>query len=249
MSDSKPSNPSLIELGQVTAVSAPFGYLLGQKSATGYFNELGCTWAANYLTFQETLNYALPTSLIIVSGAVLAYFLFAHKVSARSQAACVLGLPLLVIVAAFVTSLFTPVSMPNVFSKLANFWLCMLFGFYSVEALYTYRLSTKEGFREAFGLALSSAFTVFGLSSEIGSMVATADMERITDRFPPLAEPGFSGATNDRRLVAKVGDRFLIMEGISNKRTFYLKANLDNFKILPIYDKTKSTLSRHEPLL
>ncbi|WP_122665314.1 hypothetical protein [Pseudomonas viridiflava] len=238
MVDARQQSPSLIELGQVTAVSAPFAYLLGQKHAAGYFNELGCTWVADYLTFQETLTYALPTSLLIVTGAVLAYFLFSHNVSVKTQVSCILGIPLLIIAGAFILSFFTTISVTNVFTPLANIWLCMLFGFYSVEALHTYNLPDRKGFVEASGWALSSAFTVFTLASGIGSMVATADLDRIDDRFPVLTEPGLFGSTKERRLVAKVGDRFLIMEGSTEKHDFYLKSNLDNFKILPIHKKT-----------
>lgn len=227
-------SPSLIEFGQATAVIAPFLYLIGQKFAVGYFNQLGCVWVAGFLTFQETLNYALPTSFFVLVGAFLAYAILSYDVSAKIQAIIILGLPAIVIGGVFASAIFWDVPAGQIATVIISIWLCVLFGFYSVEAIHTFRQPQKRGFKEACCWALSSAFTVHSLTPYIGSQIAASDLKKVEVRFPKLAESGFFGVSNERRLIAKVGEKFLIMETSGDRRSFYLKSSLDTLKILPM---------------
>ncbi|MFJ5286805.1 hypothetical protein ACIP66_23590 [Pseudomonas sp. NPDC088429] len=226
--------PSLIELGQFTAVIAPFLYIIGQKYATGYFNELGCAWVSSFLSFQETLNYALPTGLAVLAGAFVAYAMFSRDLSPKIQVIVVIGLPALIIAAVFASSIFWEIQAAKISSMIISIWLCMLFGFYAVEAIHTFRNSEKGDFKEASCWALSSAFTVFSLAPGIGSEMAEYDLKHIETRFPKIAESGVLGGSTEMRLIAKVGEKFLIMEKSGDTRGFYLKSNLDTLKILPM---------------
>lgn len=234
MGTAERQSPSLIELGQITAVIAPFLYLIGQQYAAGYFNQFGCTWVAGFLTFQETLNYALPTSLFVLIGAFLAYAIFSHEISPKAQLIIILGLPALIIGGVFLSSIFWAVSAAKISSTIISVWLCMLFGFYTVEAIHTSRQPQKKGFKEACCWALSSAFTVYNLSPNIGSEIAASHLQRIETRFPKLAESGVFGVSTEKRLIAKVGEKFLIMETSGDTRGFYLKSSLGKLKILPM---------------
>lgn len=227
-------SPSLTEFGQTTAIIAPFLYIIGQKYAAGYFNQLGCTWVAGFLTFQETLNYALPTSFFVLLGAFLGYVVFSHGASAKTQLIIILGLPVLAIVAVFVSAIFWDVSVAKVSSTIISVWLCMLFGFYSVEAVHTFKQPQKRGFKEACCWVIGSAFTVYNLSASLGSEIAESDLKKIETRFPKIAQPGVFGVSTEARLIAKVGEKFLIMETSGDTREFYLKSNLDALKILPM---------------
>lgn len=225
---------SLIEIGQVTAVLAPFLYLIGQKFAIGYFNYLGCAWVANFLTFQETLTYAFLPALFVLIGAFLAYAMFSQDVTVKTQLFLTVAAPLCVIAILFIASIFWPVPASDISLKIINIWLCMIFGFYSVEAIHAYKQPRKRGFSQAGVYAFSSAFSLVTLSSGIGTMVATSDLERIDARFPIISETGVFGDATEQRLIAKVSDRFLIMESLGDKRGFYLKSNLDTRKVRPM---------------
>lgn len=227
-------SPSLIEFGQTTAVIAPFLYLIGQKYAAGYFNQLGCTWVAGFLTFQETLIYALPTSIVVLAGAFLAYTIFSNGVSPKTQVVIILGLPALIIGSVFLSSIFWAVQATKISSLIISIWLCMLFGFYTMEAIHTYRQPQRRGFKEACCWAVSSAFIVYNLSPHLGSEMAASELKRIETRFPKIAESGIFGVSTEMRLIAKVGEKFLIMETSGGTRGFYLKSSLDTLKILPM---------------
>lgn len=225
---------SLIEIGQVTAVVAPFLYLIGQKFAIGYFNHLGCAWVASFLTFQETLTYAFLPALFVLIGAFLAYAMFSQDVKPKTQLIVTVGAPVFLIAILFIASIFWSVSAADISLKIINIWLCMIFGFYSVEAIHAYKQPRKRAFSEACCWAFSSAFSVITLSSGIGTMVATSDLERIDARFPIISETSVFGDATEQRLIAKVSDRFLIMETSGQKRGFYLKSNLDTRKVRPM---------------
>lgn len=63
------------ELAQVTiqsvAIFSPLFYLLGQQYAAGYFGSLGCGWASNYLSFQDSLLIATPIAIAMIVGIAL----------------------------------------------------------------------------------------------------------------------------------------------------------------------------------
>lgn len=233
-STAEPRSSSLIEIGQVTAVLAPFLYLIGQKFATGYFNHLGCAWVANFLTFQETLTYAFLPALFVLTGAFFAYAMFSQNATAKTQLLLTVVAPVCVIAILFIAAIFWEVPAGDISLKVINIWLCMIFGFYSVEAIHAYKQPRKRGFSQASVYAFSSAFSLVTLSSGIGTMVATSDLERIDARFPIVSETGVFGDASEQRLIAKVSDRFLIMETLGEKRGFYLKSNLDTRKVRPM---------------
>lgn len=227
-------SPSLAEVGQTTAIIAPFLYIIGQKYAAGYFNQLGCPWVAGFLTFQETLNNALPTSFFGLSGAFLGYIVFSHGASRKIQLIIILGIPALIIGGVFLSAIFWDVPVAKFLSVTISVWLCVLFGFYSVEAVHTFRQPQKRGFKEACGWAITSAFMVYNLSPNLGSEIAESDLKKIETRFPKIAQPGVFGVSSEARLMAKVGEKFLIMETSGDTREFYLKSSLDALKILPM---------------
>lgn len=68
----------------------------------------------------------------------------------------------------------------------------------------------------------------------IGSEIAASHLERIETHFSKIAESGVFGVSTEMRLIAKVGEKFLIMETSGDTRGFYLKSSLDTLKILPM---------------
>lgn len=58
-------------LGQLTTIILPFLYLLGKQYASAYFGELGCGWAINFLSFQETVSYSILMAMSVLLGMII----------------------------------------------------------------------------------------------------------------------------------------------------------------------------------
>lgn len=220
-----------IELGQVTALAAPILYLFGQRYASGYFGTLGCGWAADHLSFQQTLNYALPTVMLFLFGAFTGFGLLGSKTKPRTIFWIVVGIPIGIALLMVVIGWLRHTSVTDNLFKLITIWLCILFGYYSVDAIYEFRKPVRNGLRDALFVVISSATTVYAICPFIGSIAAELHESSPNKFYPSLVEPGIFGHAKAKVLVAKVGEKFLLMEGAGASREFWLSDDLKPYSL------------------
>lgn len=219
------------ELAQSATILIPLAYLLGSNYAKGYFTELKCGWAYKFLTFQETLSYALPTALAILLGFILTLNLLLDSIKYIKILKFYLFVPGSILAIALVANHSLEFMTVKVIMWIIAFWISVIFGSYAADTLYILRSPNKEGLKGSVAYLLACSFSIFGAANMFGSASAHYDIENMDRIFPRLSEGYISSTAPSKRLIAKVGDKYLISDLEKTKRTFSLRENLGNFTI------------------
>lgn len=225
------TSSSVSELAQLATILVPFAYILGQKYAAGYFTELNCGWAYKLLTFQETLSYSTPTALAVFVGAAITLQLLFAGIRYIKILTTILYIPLTIFLLTIIANYYFKFTSTSMILWASALWTCLLFGSYIADTIFLLKSRERKGLSSSVVFLIASSFTIYSAAGTFGSLSAEYDVRHMDKSFPRLSE-GFTGENSfPKRLITKVGDKYLISNLHEDARTFELHSNLDKFSI------------------
>lgn len=229
--NSQINDPSTVnELAQLATILIPFAYILGQQYAAAYFNGLGCGWAYKFLTFQETLTYSLPTALSILIGVSITLQLLFADIKYMKIFRVMFYVPVAIFFACLIANHYLNFTTSRSFVWAGAMWTCAIFGSYIADTLYLFKSKNTKQVNFSAAFVTMSSITIYITASTFGSLSAESDRENMERAFPKLNE-GFIGNSTSKRLIAKVGDKYLISNLDIDTRHFQLLENINKYTI------------------
>lgn len=228
---------TLSVIGQLATITVPILYILGKKYASAYFSELGCGWAINFLSFQETVFYALPIALPVLIGALAALQMMLDGVPFNKITKRSLYILLILLSLVSVFYFFSKFNYQNAMISIICYWMLVSFGGYISDLFLAMKRDDKKYLRSAAAWTIGSVIVVYNVADMLGTNDAKTTNENTKEKWPTISNGYTYGASNTQRLVTKVGDKYLVLEESSEKRLFKILSNLDGYSIHQIQNQ------------
>lgn len=229
-----------IPLTALISLIVPLCSVLGFCYAQGYYQELGCKWAAPLLSIQQLIIYsslvsfsfALPfiiVAALLICGTPYLKIMIAH-----------LSLVAIFVLLLFIGSLLGKVDGKQV--ELAMYvGLLTIFSSYIAETIIAVNSKGKEYVKFSSFFALIGIILTTVISTNIGQSYAAHQLKN-KDAFFPKINDGSYGI--ERRLISAVSGNFLIANMTEGKiKNFRLISNIQNYTI----SKSKEEISNKQP--
>lgn len=225
---------TFLELGQSATVLAPLLYLLGREYASSYFQEMGCEWVFQHLTFQETLTYTIPIIIPVFTGWALAVLLIKEESDLSKLEPRIAKSPLVVIGLSLISYLLAETAaLWDIAQFYVSIYLLMLFGF----LIHTYNSPKEQKIITPNFTLIAIVFislTLYMSTNLLGESVANLKIKNKDANFPILENGFVFGHPTEKRLISKVGEKYLIVELTNDSTQYQLKSSLDSYKIEPL---------------
>ena len=222
---------TLSAIGQLTTIVAPLLYLLGRKYASAYFESLGCGWVVPHLTLQETIFYAVPTTMPILAAIFFSLEVLLNGTSYTSLRKALAYIATISLALITICYLFWNFNYLDVVSRLVAYGLFISYGIYISETFLAVRRNDAPNLKSAIAWIVGCTVAIYGTAATLGNIDANRDLNSAERNFPLLTKDPTYGRPQALRLVSKVGDKYLLIDQSTGKKLFRIESNIDGYTI------------------
>lgn len=222
---------TLSAIAQLTTIVAPLLYLLGRKYASAYFDSLGCGWAISHLTLQETIFYALPTTIPILAAIFFSLEILLNGTSYATLRKTLIYVFISLLAVITICNFFWNFNYLDTISRLCAYGFFISFGIYISEIFLVVKRNDASNFKLAIAWVVGSMAVIYGTAATLGSIDASRALDSAEKNFPLLTKGATYGRPQALRLVSKLGDKYLLIDQSNGKNLFRIESNIDGYTI------------------
>jgi hypothetical protein len=222
---------TLSAIGQLTTIVAPLLYLLGRKYASAYFDSLGCGWATSHLTLQETIFYALPTTMPILAAIFFSLEILLNGTSYASLRKTLIYIFITLLAVITACNFFWNFNYLDAILRLFAYGFFISFGIYISEIFLAVKRNDASNLKSAIAWVVGSTAVIYGTAATLGSIDANRALDSAEKNFPLLTKGATYGRPQALRLVSKIGDKYLLIDQSNGENFFRMESNIDGYTI------------------